>query len=83
MSIIVQTIGGDEYVLKGEIEIPNKTLANITRALLLKSSHKEELWCLAYQYAICLSLRTDNWFRGNVPYFLCHGSRPAYRHIII
>ena len=43
MKIIVQTIGGYASSLNGEIEIPNKTLANITRALLLKSSHKKEI----------------------------------------
>ena len=41
MNIIVQNIGGDACYLKGKSEIPNKTLANITRALLLNSSHKK------------------------------------------
>ena len=35
MNIIVQTTGGDASSLNGKIEIPNKTLANITIALLL------------------------------------------------
>ena len=39
--IIVQTTGGDEYSLNGKGEIPITTLANITRALLLKSSHNK------------------------------------------
>ena len=41
MNIIFQTTGGDSYSLNGNIEIPNKTLASITTALLLNSSHKE------------------------------------------
>ena len=41
MNIIVQTTGGDEYSLNGKGEIPITTLANITRALLLKSSHNK------------------------------------------
>ena len=49
MNIIVQTTGGDASSLNGKSESPNKTLANITRALLLNSSHKKELWCFAYQ----------------------------------
>ena len=43
MNIIVQTICGDLSSLNGKIEIPIKTLANITRALLLNSSYKKEL----------------------------------------
>ena len=46
MNIIVQTTGGYASSLNGKSEIPNKTLANITRALLLNSSHKKEIWCL-------------------------------------
>ena len=52
MNMIVQTTGGDSYSLNAKIESPNKTLANITRYILLNSSHKKELWCFAYQYAI-------------------------------
>ena len=70
MNIIVQTTGGDTSSINGKSEIPNNTLANIMRALLMKSSHKKELWCFAYQYAIWLSRRTDNRFRGYVPYFI-------------
>ena len=44
MNIIVQTTSGDASSLNGKIEIPDNTLANITRAILLKSSHKKELW---------------------------------------
>ena len=47
MNIIVQTTGGDASSLNGKSESPNKTLANIRRALLLNSSHKKELWCFA------------------------------------
>ena len=55
MNIIVQTTGGYTSSLNGKSESPNKTLANIKRSLLLKSSHKKELWCFAYLYAIWLS----------------------------
>ena len=41
MSIIVKTIGGDSSPLNGKSEVPNKTLANLTRALLLNSSHNK------------------------------------------
>ena len=70
MNIIVQTTCGDDSSLSDRIESPNKTLANITRALLLNSSHKKEPCCFAYQYSIWLSRRTENIFRGDVPYFL-------------
>ena len=43
MNIIFQTTGGDASSLNGKSESPNKTLANITRALLLNSRHKKEL----------------------------------------
>ena len=72
MNIIVQTTGGDASSLNGKSESTNKTLANITRALLLNSSHKKELWCFAYQYAIWLSRQNDNILRGDVPYFIWH-----------
>ena len=44
MKTTVQITG--EYVssLNGKIEIPNKTLDNITRGLILNSSHKKEIW---------------------------------------
>ena len=41
MNIIVQTIGRDEFCLNGKSESSNKTIANITRAHLLNSSHKK------------------------------------------
>ena len=65
MNIMVQTTGGYASSLNGKHEIPNKTLANITRSLLLKSSHKKELWCFSYQCAIWLSCRTENIVRGD------------------
>ena len=60
MNIIVQTTRGDASSLSGKSEIPNKTLDNIKIALLLNSSYKKELWFFSYQYAICLSRRTEN-----------------------
>ena len=83
MNIIIQTIGGGVSSLNCKSEISNKTLSNITRALLLKSSHKKEPWCFAYQYAIWISRRTDNSLRVGVPYLLWHGTRPSYKHIKI
>ena len=41
MNIVAQTTGGDASSLYGKHESPNKTLDNITRALLLNSSHKK------------------------------------------
>ena len=67
MNIIVHTTGGDASSLNGKSESPNKTLANINRTLILKSIHKKELWCFAYQYSIWLSLRTDNILCDDVP----------------
>ena len=83
MNIIVQTTGGDASSCNGKIKSPNNKLANITRALLLNSRHKKELWCFAYQYAIWISRRTENILRGDVPSFLLHGTRPSYKHIKI
>ena len=37
----------------------------------------------AYQYAICLSYQTENILRGDVTYFLWHGTRPSYKNIKI
>ena len=36
MNIIVKTTGGDEYYLNGKTKSTNKTLYNITRAIILK-----------------------------------------------
>ena len=83
MNIIVQTIGGDAYFINGRIESPNKTLDNITRDILLNSSHKKELWCFAYQYAIWIYHLNENILRGGVHYFLWCGTRPSYKHIKI
>ena len=58
MNIIFQNKNIDVSSLNGKIEIPNKTLANITIVLLLNSSHRKELCCFSYQYAICISRRT-------------------------
>ena len=79
MNIIVQTIGIYASSLNSKIEIPNKTLANIKRALLLKSSHKKEIWCFAYKYYICLSCQTYNILCGDDNYFLWYGIRPSYK----
>ena len=67
MKIIVHTTGGDASSLNVKIEITNKTLDNITRALLLKSIYKKELRCFVYEYAIGISRRTENILRGDVP----------------
>ena len=83
MNIIVQTTGGYSSSLNGKVKIPNKTCSNITRDILLKSSHNKEVWCFAYQYAICISRQTDNRLRGDILFFLWHGRRPSYKHIKI
>ena len=70
MTIIVHTTGGDASSLNGKNESHNKTLANIKRVLLMNSSHKKQIWCFAYQYAICLSLQTDNRLRGDISFIL-------------
>ena len=66
MNVILQNKGGDVSSINGKSESPNKTLTNITRDLLLNSSHKEELWCFVYQYGICLSCLTYNILCGDV-----------------
>ena len=74
MNIIVQTTGGDASSLNGKSESPNKTLDNITRAIFLNSSNKKELWCFTHQYTIWIYHQTENRLRGNVPYFIWHGT---------
>ena len=44
MNIKVLDTGGGASSINVKSEIPNKTLFNITRALILKSSHIKELW---------------------------------------
>ena len=83
MNITVQNTGGYASDINGKSEIPNKTLANITRALILNSSHKKEIWYFSYQYNIWISHRTENILRGDVPYLLWHVTRPSYKHIKI
>ena len=41
MNIIVKTTGGYASSLNGKIKSSNNTLANITRDILMKSSHKK------------------------------------------
>ena len=48
INIIVQNTGGCLSSLIGKIKTPNKTLDNITRALLLKASNKKELWWFSH-----------------------------------
>ena len=83
MNIIFQTTGVYSYSLNGESEIPNKTIANIKRFFLLNSSHKKELCCFAYKYAIWLFRWTYDRLSDVIPYFLGHGSIPSYKHIKI
>ena len=58
MNIIVQTKGVYESSLNGKSESHDKTLYHITRAILLNSSYKKELWFFAYQYVIWLYHQT-------------------------
>ena len=67
MNIIFQTNSGYESSLNRKGKIPNKTLDNIIRALMLNLSHKKELWCLDYQYTIWISCRAENMLCGDVP----------------
>ena len=66
INIIVQTTGADASSLNGKIEIPNNTLDNTIRDLLMNSSNNKELWFFAYQYSIWLYRQTDNRFHGDV-----------------
>ena len=79
MNIIVQNTGGYASSINGKIGSYNKTLANITIALLLNSIHKKELWCFAYRYAIWLSCRTENRFHGDILYLLWCETWPSYK----
>ena len=83
MNIIVQTTGGDASSLNSKIKIPDNTLADIKRAIIMNSSHNKELWCFSYQCAICLSCRIENRFCCGVPYFLWHGTITSYKHVKI
>ena len=66
MNIIVQTTGGYSSSLNGKSGIPNKTLSDITRAIIMNSSHKKYLWLFAYKYAIYLFLQTQNGLCGDI-----------------
>ena len=70
MNIIVQTTGVYASYINGKIGSPNKKIANTTRSLLLNSSHKKELWCFDYQYAIWISQKNEHRLRDDVTYFL-------------
>ena len=83
MNITVQTTSGYASSINGKRKIPNNTLANITREILLNSSLKKELCFFAYQYSIWLSCQNNNRLRGDVPYFLWNGTRPSCKHIKI
>ena len=77
MNIIVQTKFGDASSLCVKVEIPNNTLYNITRDILLNSIHNKYILCFSNQCAIWIFLQTDNILRGDGPYFLFHGSIPS------
>ena len=81
MKSIVQNTGRDASSLNEKIEIPNRTLANITINLLLSSSHTKELWLLAYKYAIWISCWTENILRCDVCYFFWNWSGPLHQQI--
>ena len=83
MNIVVKTTGGDTSSLNSKIEIPNNKLYNITKALILNSSYKQDLWCFAYKYSIWISFQTDNRFSSDVLYFLWYITRPSYKQIKI
>ena len=73
MNIVVQTTGVYASSLNSKSESPNKTFANITRTILLNSSHNKELCCFACQYYIWISRQTETRLCGDVPYFLWYG----------
>ena len=83
MNIIVQNTDGGASSFNGKSESQNKTLSNITRAILLNSSHNKEPWYFTYQYAIWISLQTENRLCGDIHYFFLYGSIPSYKHIKI
>ena len=66
MNITVQTTGGDASSLNDKNKNSNNNIYNITRALLLNSSHNKELWFFSYQYDIWISLQTENILCGDV-----------------
>ena len=59
MNIIVQTTGRYEYLLNDKSEIPNKTLDSTTRAILLKSIHKNnyDTWPISMPFGYPTKLR--------------------------
>ena len=81
MNIMVQTKVGNEYSLNRNRVIPNKTMANTTRELILNSGNKEELWCFALKYTIWFSRRALNSLHSDVTYLLWNGLIQLYKRI--
>jgi hypothetical protein len=94
LSCLLQTTAGGNSTNNGRVERGNRTKANMIRSQLtsmkmimgtsLPSSVPiEKFWCFAYQHGNFILRRTYNRLRGDIPYFLVHGTRPSVQEVVV
>jgi hypothetical protein len=88
LSCLLQTTAGGNSTNNGRVERGNRTKANMICSQLTTmqmimgknlppSVPIEKFWCFAYQHSNFILRRTYNRLRGDIPYFLVHGTRPS------
>jgi hypothetical protein len=75
-SIILETTGGHASFLNGKVERPNRTIADMVRALYFNAGHSPDKWCYAAETAADIYRLTLHSALGISPYEAWYGTKP-------
>ena len=70
--VIVETTGGYVSSINLKLEPPHQTIDNMVDIQLLSCGKCDDLWCLCYQYIICLIYLLINRRLDTAPIFAWH-----------
>ncbi len=75
-SITLETTGGYASFLNGKVERPNRTIADMVRALYFNAGHSANKWCYAAETAADIYRLTLHSALGISPYEAWYGIKP-------
>jgi hypothetical protein len=79
----LETTGGYASFLNGKVERPNRTIADLTRALYFNAGHSPDKWCYAAETAADIYRFTLHSALGISPYEAWYGIKPSMHHLRI
>jgi len=82
-TLTLETTGGYASFLNGKVERPNRTIADMTRALYFNAGHSPDKWCYAAETAADIYRFTLHSALGMSPYEAWYHKKPSIHHLRI